>query len=506
MSNGFRVTSYETQQGAKETIANLDPVLYPTSVAVIGASSEFSKWGQLILTNIMAGGFEGKIFAVNPNETSLCGLPSYSSILEVPESVDLVFITVPAARVKQVLEDCGQRGVKGVAMITSGFRETGPEGARLEKEVVAICQRYDMVLVGPNTMGIVSPHSKLYATGSHAQPRPGTVAFVSQSGNLGGQVLHWVSRQGIGISHFIGSGNEGMLGCIDYLRYLERDKNAQIIILYMESVRDGKAFLDISRRVSKQKPIIVLKGGKTSAGKAAALSHTGSMGGEYRIFKAVCNQARILSVETPSELLDLSAAFSSLPLPKGDRVGIVTLGGGWGVVTADLCNEKGLKVPPLPQAVVETLDRFLPPFWSKGNPIDLVGTLDIKVPMVAVEQLLKCDNIDAVISLGIAGRTELVSRWVNATRKVDPFVSSDFLDEAILTAQKFEEEYVETIVDLMEQYEKPIIGVSLARSRHEIVKPVKGKRYCGIFYQTPESAVNALARMAQYTKFWTRNR
>lgn len=505
MSVDLKARQFVSQQSAKESIPNLDPILYPTSIAVIGASPAFGKWGQLILTNIVAGGFEGKIFPVNPKETSLCGLQSYSSILEVPEEVDLAFITVPAAHVKEVLEDCGQKGVKGLVMITSGFSETGPEGAELEKEVVAICQRCGMVLIGPNTMGIISPYSRLFATGSHTRPRAGGVAFVSQSGNLGNQLVHWASQQGIGISQFIGSGNEAMLGCTDYLGYLEQDRNAQIIMLYMENVADGKAFLDMSRRVNKEKPIIVLKGGRTSAGKAAAASHTGSMGGEYRIFRAACNQAGILNVDAPSELLDLSAGFSSLPLPKGPRVGIVTLGGGWGVMTADFCNEMGLQVPPIPQSAIEKIDRYLPPFWSKANPVDLVGTRDRDVPIVAVEELLKCENIDAVISLGIIGRTELVRLSVDSTRKVDPSALSDFLDEIIHFVDELEEEYVEILVDLMEKYQKPVIGVTLTKSDHGIVRPVSGRRYSGVFYQTPETAVNVLARMVQYSKFCSKN-
>ncbi len=484
---------------------DLDPILYPRSVAVIGASSSFGKWGQLILSNIVAGGFEGKIFPVNPREASLCGLKCYKDISEITEEIDVAFITVPAQRVKAVVESCGEKGLRGLVMITSGFSETGPEGAKLERQVVAVCERYAMVLVGPNTMGIISPYSRLFATGSHTMPRPGGVAFVSQSGNLGIQLVHWASQQGIGISQFVGSGNEAMLKCTDYLNYLEQDTHARIIMLYMENVGDGKQFLDTTARVNKEKPVIVLKGGRTYAGKAAAASHTGAMGGEYRIFSSACAQAGILNVDAPSELLDLSAGFSSLPLPKGPRVGIVTLGGGWGVMTADFCNEMGLQVPPIPRSAIERIDKYLPPFWSKANPVDLVGTRDRDVPIVAVEELLKCENIDAVISLGIIGRTEPVRLLVDSTRKVDPSASSDFLNGIIDFVNEFEEEYVRILVDFMEQYQKPVIGVSLTKSDHGIVRPVQGKRYCGVFYQTPETAVNVLARMVQYSKFYRRN-
>ena len=494
----------EAKQRFESPVPELDPIMYPQSVAVIGASSAFGKWGQLILTNIVAGGFEGKIFPVNPKETSLCGLPVYKRISDIPGPVDVAFITIPAGGVPAILEECGRKGIKGVVLITSGFSETGSEGAALEREITEICKRWNIVLIGPNTMGIISSYAKLFATGTHTRPRPGGVAFVSQSGNLGNQLVHWASQQGIGISQFIGSGNEAMLGCADYLEYLEQDENARIIMLYMENVGDGRRLLSVARRVNQKKPVIVLKGGRTSAGKAAAASHTGSMGGEFLIFRAACRQAGILNVDAPAELLDLSAGFSSLPIPKGDRVGIVTLGGGWGVVTADACNENGLRVPDIPEQIVERLNKYLPPFWSKRNPLDLVGTRDTEVPIVAVEELLKWDGIDAVISLGIIGRTELVRLLVNSTRRVDPTASAEVLDEIEGFVEKYEETYVATMVDLMEHYQKPVIGVSLTRTDRGTVRAVDGKRYSGVFYQTPETAVNVLARMVDYSRFLNR--
>jgi acyl-CoA synthetase (NDP forming) len=200
-------------------------------------------------------------------------------------------------------------------------------------------------------------------------------------------------------------------------------------------------------------------------------------------------------------LLDLSAGLSSLPLPKGNRVGIVTLGGGWGVVTADECNEKGLVVPDIPGEIIENIDRYLPPFWSKGNPVDLVGTRDLEVPLVAVEELLKWQGIDAVISMGIVGRLELVRLQVQSTRSVDSSAVPGFLDQMENFSKEYEKNYIARIVELMEIYEKPVIGVSLTRTGEGVVRPVSGKRYSGVFYQTPESSVNVLASMVAYHNF-----
>lgn len=483
-----------------EEFLDLNSVFNPKTVAVIGASARFGKWGQLILSNIIAGRFPGRIYPVNPNQATLYDHPVYRDIREVPEDVDVAFVTTPAQTVPQVLEACGEKQVKGIVLITSGFSETDDKGKALEKEIVAICRRHRLTLIGPNTMGIIAPGAGLFATGTHSRPRKGAVALVSQSGNLGNQLIHWAEQQGIGVSLFAGSGNEAMVRCTDYLEYLEHDPGTRIIVLYLESAGDGKRFMEVAARVNREKPIIVLKGGRTVAGRKAAESHTGSMSGEVTIFRAACRQAGILEAAVPSELLDLSAAFSSVPLPEGNRVGIVTLGGGWGVVTADECNEKGLVVPNLPKAVVEAIGRHLPPFWSRGNPVDLVGTQDPQAPLLAVEELLKWDGVDAVISLGIVGRIEMARLLIRSTRDIDRTISREFLDRVEAFSREYEALYISRVVEFMEVYEKPVIGVSLARTDKGIVRPVPGRRYAGVFYQSPEDAVSVLARMMHYRR------
>jgi len=455
----------------------------------------------MVFSNIVAGEFGGRVFAVNPREESIFGLPVYRSVEDIPEPVDLAIICTPAETVLDVLGGCAEKGVKAVVVITSGFSETGEAGRALEKRMVAACRESGMLLVGPNTMGILCPHAGLFATGTHTRPRKGKVAFVSQSGNLGNQLIHWAEQQSVGVSLFVGSGNEAMVTCPDYLEYLEQDKDTQIIILYLESMGQGRRFFEVAKRVNKVKPVILLKGGRTEAGLVASASHTGAMGGNLALFRAACRQAGLLEVRVPSELLDLSAGFSSLPLPRGNRVGIVTLGGGWGVVTADECNERGLAVPALPDRVIEAIDRHLPPFWSRGNPVDLVGTRDPDAPLVAVEELLKWDGIDAVISLGIVGRLELLRLLVKSTKKVDRSKPAQFLDQMEDMVRQYEDGYVSKIAELMEVYGKPVLGVSLTRTEAGTVRSVPGRRYDGVFYQTPENAVNVLARMSRYASF-----
>ncbi|OQX66305.1 MAG: hypothetical protein B5M55_00325 [Desulfococcus sp. 4484_242] len=479
-------------------IACLETAFNPRSIALVGASNTFGKWGQLITSNIIAAGYRGKVFPVNPGYKEMFGLPVFARIANIPESVDLAFVITPANTVPGVLEECGDKGVKAAVVITSGFGETDQAGRDLEREIVKIGLEKGVYIIGPNTMGIISPYADLFATGSHSRPRKGSVAFISQSGNLGNQLTHWAEQQGIGLSLFVGSGNEAMITCTDYLEYLEQDPKTRIITLYLENVSQGVRFLETATRVNRTKPIIVLKGGRTEAGRTAAASHTGSMSGDDAIFRGACRQAGIVNAGLPSELLTLSAAFSSLPLPKGNRVGIVTLGGGWGVVTADQCSDNGLTVPSIPDSIVEAIGLHLPPFWSRGNPVDLVGTRDPDAPIVAVEELIKWDGVDAIIVLGIVGRNEVVHTLLHSVQEADPDTSPELLGQIKEMSRNYEDTFISKMGEFMETYEKPIIGVSLTRTETGTVRPLPGRRYSGVYYQTPETAVSVLARMAAY--------
>jgi len=237
---------------SKSISYNLESLFNPKSVAVIGASSSFGKWGQMVLSNIIGGGFKGKIFPVNPKEKVICGIKTYLDIHDVPYDVDLAFITTPASTVPKILESCADKGVKGIVLITSGFSETDEAGKKLESNIVSICRERNLPFIGPNTMGIICPYSDLFATGTHTRPKKGTVAFVSQSGNLGNQLIYWAEQQGIGISLFVGSGNNAMLTCVDYLEYLEYDEHTKIIILYIESVQEGRKYLETASRLNKK--------------------------------------------------------------------------------------------------------------------------------------------------------------------------------------------------------------------------------------------------------------
>jgi len=480
-------------------------IFYPKSIVFIGASAQMGKWGHMLLSNTISGGYEGEIFLVNPGVETIAGRKTYAKVTDIPEPVDLAVVTIPAAGVLGLIPQLKEKGIGNMLLITSGFGETGTEGKKLEDRLVRDARQAGILILGPNTMGICNPHINFYCTGFPAKPRAGSTTMVSQSGNMGVQLLAFAEQQGIGIRGFCGSGNEAMMCIEDYLDGLEVDTLTRTAVLYVESVKNGRRFFEGARRVGRKKPIVLLKGGQSQAGKRAAASHTGALTTDSRVFDAVCRQAGIVKVDQPMALLDLGAAFSSLPLPKGNRAAIMTLGGGWGVVTADLCAQFGLDVTELSPDIIKDIDEFLPPYWSRSNPIDLVGERDPAIPRTVLELLLKWDGCDAVINLGIIGRLQVLKSHGESVLKADPTYSLEFIEKIHRDFKNFEANYIAWIIELMEKYKKPVFGVSmLPDEKHQTVYPHKKHTLKAVFFPTPERAVGAFAKMVEYQKFLSR--
>jgi acyl-CoA synthetase (NDP forming) len=481
-------------------------LFYPRSVAFIGASARLSKWGHTLICNTISGGYVGKVYAVNPKGGTIAGKSVFKTIADIPEAVDLAVVTVPAAGIINLMPQLKAKGIRNVVLITSGFGETGTDGKTLERHLAQIARDAKMLILGPNTMGICNPHIHFFCTGASVHPLAGSTAVVAQSGNIGTQLLAFAEEQGIGIRAFSGSGNEAMITIEDYMEGFEVDELTRTVILYVESVKQGRRFFESARRVSRKKPIVLLKGGQTQAGKRAASSHTGAMASDTRLFNAACRQAGIVKVDQPMELMDLAAAFSSLPLPKGNRVAVMTLGGGWGVVTADLCNRFDLDLPDLPATLMATINKLLPPYWSRTNPIDLVGENDPSIPLTVMEALLQWEGCDVVINLGILGRRIFLKRLADSVENADRSYKRELLDDVVKALSDFEKSYIEQIVRLMEKYGKPVFGVSLLTDEKDAtVYRVKGHHLKGVFYETPERAVKAAARMVEYHRFRSRH-
>jgi acyl-CoA synthetase (NDP forming) len=477
-------------------------LFHPRSIAFVGASASFGKWGHMLPHNTLGGGYQGEVYLINPRGGTIAGRRVLPAIADLPKVVDLAIVTLPAAKVLDIIPQLAAKGIRQMVLVTSGFGETGAQGRELEARVVAAARAHEILLLGPNTMGISNPHIHLHCTGAATAPRPGSTAMVAQSGNLGTQLLTFAEAQGVGIRAFCGSGNEAMITVEDYLEAFAADTRTRSVLLYLESVKDGRRFFRAARRVSCEKPIVLLKGGQTGAGHRAAASHTGAMATDQRVFEAVCRQAGILQVQHSMDLLDLAAAFSALPLPAGNRVAVMTLGGGWGVVTTDLCAHHRLTIPDLPEELVAAIDTLLPPFWSRGNPVDLVGDNDPGVPLQVMERLLDWEGCDAVIHLGVMGRRVFVEKLTAAVKRCDPNASEEITQAAIDLIAAFESDFIKQIAGLMDRYGKPVVGVSLMKDgRDKTVYAVDGADHKAVLYETPERAVKALSQMVGYARF-----
>jgi acyl-CoA synthetase (NDP forming) len=497
---GNRIENKLTRLPVKPEL--IGELLYPKSIAFIGASAEFGKWGHLLFTNVAGGQYKGKIHLVNSKGGLIAGRKVFKSVTEITDKVDLAVVTVPAARVLSLIPQLKEKSINYMLLITSGFSEIGPEGKALEEEVIEQARKAGILILGPNTMGICNPHISLYCTGSHVRPQAGGTALVAQSGNLGTQLMAFAAKEGLGIRAFSGSGNEAMITIEDYMEGFDIDDVSTTVVLYIESVKEGIRFFEAAKKVGRKKPVIVLKGGRTEAGAHAAASHTGAMASNVKVFEAGCRQTGIVLVDNPMELLDVSAVFSSLPLPRGNKVALMTLGGGWGVVAADLCMENGLQVPKLSNEIIEKFNKLLPPFWSHANPVDIVAENDPDIHKTIIEELLKWQDCDAVIHMGILGRKFMVKNMLEAAIAVDKNYNDKFQEDTLLLLESFEKQFIENAAKLMTQYQKPIIGVYLMYDdTSRTITEINDCKYKGVTFITPERAVKSLARMYAYAKW-----
>ncbi len=525
----------------QELISSFESLFNPQSVVVIGASSLPGKWGFILPINLMSNNYAGRIHMVNHNAKWVLGHRAYKSILDVEDDqIDLVLVAVPAPAVPDVIRDCGKKRVKNAVVISANFKETGEQGEALQQELVDLAAEHNIRIIGPNCMGICSPGNNLFALGAPTAPPAGKIAFVSQSGNLGIQLLGWADHAGMGISRFISSGNEAVTKSHEILEFYGADPQTSVIIMYIEGITDGGKFLEVARRVSRKKPVIVFKIGKTEAGAKAAMSHSASVAGSHDVFEAAVKQAGLIEVESTEELVDMARTMSELPLPKSDRVAVMTLGGGWGVVAADQCAAKGLTLPDLPESCMGQINESLPDFWSRNNPVDLVGSIRRANHYKVLEVLSKDDSFDSVITLGslMGGKFDrasgfsalkdfmkrmhrnqgmrtyllayqVIKGWYQlgkeakqaglTGKKQADQSRSDRLDPA--EAKEWSAEaFTKVVKKIMKKSGKPVIPVSIdAFNLAEFYKD-----YGLVAFGVPERAVNVLAGMVQYVKYLNR--
>jgi len=480
---------------------NLHAVFSPASVAVVGASEDRTKWGGSVLQNLIGGGFQGALYPINPRADAIMGLPAYASPDELPETPDLVICALGGPAAAPVVAECGRRGVPAAIVIAAGFAEAGEEGGALQDELARAAVTGGVTLVGPNCMGVLSTSSRLSAVGFVTlRPEPGSLSVISQSGNIGTQLLMTAERRGVGVEKYVSSGNQATTDANDLLEYLADDPKTGVIALYLEGLGDGRRFYDLARATTPHKPLVVLRGGLSRFGRKAASSHTGALAGSAEVFRAAARQAGVILAGDPDEALDACALLAYQPLPAGGRVAVVTLGGGWGVLTADLLAAHGLELAELPDDVIAAIDELLPPFWSRGNPIDLVATISDGVPEKIIELVAGSDSVDSVITLALigspsSGRPGLDGETSDRRETsggglagAPPGVSSE-LNERELAL-------LGSIATITARTGKPIVSVPLIPVER-CVFPGLG-RYAPVLLPSPTAAVNALTRATWY--------
>jgi acetyl coenzyme A synthetase (ADP forming)-like protein len=442
----------------------------PKAVAVIGASRDKEKLGYGVLSNIIEHDYQGKVYPINPKADRILGLKCYPSVLDVPNPIDLAIIVIPNKYVSAALEDCGQKGVEGVIIISAGFREAGLDGVRMERELVAIAKRHGMRLIGPNCLGVIDTICPLDASFAAGMPPQGTMAFMSQSGALCTAILDWALAAEIGFSRFVSLGNKADVSEVDLLEAWEDDPHSRVILTYIEGLSEGRKFMEVARRVTRRIPVIAVKSGSTDAGSRAVSSHTGSLAGSARAYEAAFRQSGVLRAESIQHLFDYSLAFAYQPVLRGGHIAIVTNSGGPGVMATDALEHEGLSLASLSHETIDFLRDNLPPAANIYNPIDVLGDALTDRYALALEAALKDEGVDGIIVI---------------------------LAPQVMTKI---EETAEAVGRIAARYDKPILGCFMGEAK--VGPGIKVlNEYKIPNYPFPERAVGALKAMLGYRRW-----
>lgn len=377
----------------------LEAIFAPQAIAVVGASPDERKLGHTVLRNIVQNGYPGAIFPIHPTAEAVLGHKAYPSVALLPQTPDLAVIVVPPQAVIPVAEECGQKGVKALIVITAGFREVGLEGRKLEDQLLAIVRRYGMRMVGPNCLGVIDNVAHMNASFAALMPLDGTIAFMSQSGAMCTAILDWSVDEGIGFSRFVSLGNKADVDEAALLQAWNNDPQSRVILAYLEGISDGPRFMSVAREVTRQTPVIAIKSGTTAAGSRAISSHTGSLAGSEVAYEAAFRQSGILRARTMQDVFDQALIFAYQPLITGDRIAIVTNAGGPGILATDAVENAGLQLARFDPATIQQLQAQLPPTANVFNPIDIIGDARSDRYHIGIKAALADPNVDAVLVL-----------------------------------------------------------------------------------------------------------
>lgn len=453
--------------------SNLHFLFRPQSVAVIGASTREGSVGRALFANILMNGYTGVVYPVNMKTKSVLGVKAYPSILHIPDEIDLAILIVPALAVPATIAECGQKGVKAAIVISAGFKELGPTGAKLERSVRDRARQYGIAMIGPNCFGMINtdPNVSLNTTFGRVMPGYGKIAFISQSGAVGITALDYAHSEDVGLSKFASIGNKADINENDLLAYLKDDDETAVICLYLEDLVNPREFMRIAREITSDpnhpKPILAIKAGRTSEGAKAASSHTGALAGSDEAYSAFFAQSRILRVETVNELFAKAAALAYQNAPAGPRVAVLTNAGGIGIMATDACISHGLEMAKLTPETVEGLKPHLPPTASVGNPVDVIGDADAKRYRIALEAIVRDRNVDGIIPI-----------WT-------PTLMAEAVDIAAI------------IAEVGSSSEKPVLACIQTMGDNTAIRRALLKDHIP-HYQFPENAARAMATMAQF--------
>ena len=446
----------------------LDKIMKPKSIAVIGASTKEHTIGSDIMKRLQEYKFNGKIYPVNPKGGVIEGLQAYTSVLEVPGAVDLAIIVVNAKFVLSTIDQCHEKGIQGICIITAGFKETGAAGAELEKELVEKIHAYGMRCVGPNCLGVVNTHPDVRMDGCFAEslPERGNIGFVSQSGALGGGILNILKDLNLGFAQFISIGNQADVNAETALEYWENDEDVEQILLYMESIQNPANFRKLASRISRKKPVLALKAGRSAAGASAASSHTGSLAGADKAANALLKQSGVIREYSLKNLFATAKVFANCPIPQGDRVAIITNSGGPGIMATDAISEYGMQMAKITDETKEKLRSFLPSAASVKNPIDMIASAPIEHYKQTLETVIADPNVDMIITIYL------------------PFLGLKDIDVA------------KALMEIKAEHpEKPIIGVFMTKS--EFFTKLSNMDVNMPFFMYAEEAADGLNRLNQ---------
>lgn len=461
---------------------NLDKIFSPKSIAIVGASDEEGTVGHVLIKNLIDLQYKGKIFPVNIRKSEILGYKVYASVEQIPEPIDMAVIATPARTVPDVAEQCGKAGIPALIIISAGFKEIGAEGKQLEQRVDEVRKKYGMRIIGPNCLGVIRPSVNLNATFLNKMPKPGNIAFISQSGALGSAILDWAMHENIGFSNFVSLGSMLDVNFGDLIDYFGTDPKTKSILMYIEGLADGRAFMSAARHFARTKPIIVVKAGKFSESAKAAASHTGSLTGEDVIYDKAFKRAGVVRVDEIADLFNCAEVLGMQPLPAGPNLAIITNAGGPGVMATDSAIAQGITLAKLSDKTMEKLNGVLPAFWSHGNPIDILGDARADRYQAVLEACLDDQNVDSILIIFTA---QAISEPVNVAKSLVELLNSrTYHTKTIVTSfMGFNE--VEEANSIFNQnsiptYSTPEQAVKTIRYMYQY------KRNLELLYETPE--------------------